>query len=316
MKRISVLLIILVISFGVFTLWWRSSFQPVNPNDKNTKTFVIAPGEAIKNIGSKLKDEGFIKDANVFHLYVRLNNLEKTIQAGSFKISPSMTLTQIVEVFKSGSEDTWVTIPEGFRAAEIAEVLEKNFEGYDKSWAEKLENEEGYLFPDTYLIPKDADITTIISIFKNTFNKKIGSIGLSLNDPKLDEILTIASLIEREAITDEEKAMISSVIDNRLKEGMPLDIDATLQYVKGKDENGKWWTVPTVEDRKLSSPYNTYQNPGLPPGPIANPGLEAIKAAMDPLESDYYFYIHDTDGKIHFAKTLSEHNRNVEKYLR
>jgi len=131
----------------------------------------------------------------------------------------------------------------------------------------------------------------------------------------MHRILTIASLIEREALVDEEKPLISSVIHNRLNSGMALDIDATLQYAKGKDSQGKWWSIPRSEDTSIDSPYNTYLNPGLPPGPIGNPGIGAIKAAVNPEESSFYFYIHDSTGEVHFAETLEEHNENIQKYL-
>lgn len=298
-----------------FTVWWRNGIGAVNSKDTAVKIFVIPKGEAVRAIGNSLKEQGFIKDPVVFFLYVKINNLERNIQAGSFKLSPSMTLVEVIEAFKTGSEDIWITIPEGYRATEVAGVLEDSLETYDPSWVESLENEEGYLFPDTYLIPKDADVATIISIFRNTFNSKIEEAGISADDPYLHEIVTIASLIEREAITDDEKPMISSVISNRLEENMALDIDATLQYIKGQDSNGKWWSVPLASDRQLNSPYNTYKYAGVPPGPIANPGIEAIKAAKNPATSDYYFYIHDPEGNVHFAKTLAEHNRNVERYL-
>lgn len=315
MKKISILFVLLAVIFIGFTLWWRNGIGAVSPQDTSARVFVIPKGEAVRSIGNSLKEQGFIKDPVVFFLYVKMNNLERNIQAGSFKISPSMTLVEIIQTFKSGSEDIWITVPEGYRAAEVAEVLEKSLETYDSSWIEEIENEEGYLFPDTYLIPKDADIATVISIFRNTFNSKIEEAGFSPDDPNLSDVVIIASLIEREAITDEEKPMIASVINNRLNDNMALDIDATLQYIKGKDSTGKWWSVPLAADKQLNSPYNTYKYPGIPPGPISNPGIEAIKAAANPAESDYYFYIHDKDGNVHFAKSLAEHNRNIERYL-
>lgn len=314
MKKVSFFFVLIAAAFFIFTLWWRKGLSSVDPKDKNTQVFVIAKGESVKSIGEKLKEKKIINDALVFTLYVRLNNFEKNIQAGSYKISPSMDIEQLMKSFKSGSEDIWITIPEGFRATEVAEVLE-DIPTYNDSWVKELEDQEGYLFPDTYLVAKDAEISSIISMLKNTFNKKIESIGMSPNDNKLNNIVIIASLIEREALKDNEKPMISSVIHNRLDDGMALDIDATLQYIKGKTGD-KWWSVPTASDKALNSLYNTYKYAGLPPGPISNPGIEAIKAAANPANSDYYFYIHDNDGNVHFAETLSEHERNIEKYLR
>lgn len=316
MKKVWVVAVLAVIIGFIALSWWRNGSAPVNPKDTSQKVFVIPKGAAIRIIGNDLKEQGLIKDPVVFFLYIRKNGLDKRIQAGSYKLSPSMNLSQLVNELQQGTVDVWVTIPEGYRAGEIAEVLKENVGTYDESWVDALEAEEGYLFPDTYLVPKDADIATIVSIFTNNFYNKVGTIGLTRESRDLEDIVTMASLIEREALIDEEKPLIASVLHNRLEDGMSLDIDATLQYIKGKGTNGKWWSVPTADDKNLNSLYNTYKNIGLPPGPIANPGLEAIRAAQNPGESNYYFYIHDTTGKVHFARTLEEHNRNVERYLR
>lgn len=314
MRKFAIVAVILIVFFMGLLAWWNNGQSAVNKNDKSEKIFVIPQGMAVRAIGNKLKEQGLIKDPVVFFIYVRKNGLDQKIQAGSYKLSPSMDLLKIMDTLQSGSEDAWVTIPEGLRSEEIAEILKEQISSYDSSWVSALRNEEGYLFPDTYLIPKDADIETVISILKNNFNSKIEGIGLSSEDPELLDILIIASLIEREALRDDEKPMIASVIYNRLNDGMALDIDATLQYAKGKVA-GKWWTVPTGVDRQIDSPYNTYKYPGIPPGPIANPGIEAIKAAQTPASSEYYFYIHDNEGNVHFARTLAEHNRNVSRYL-
>lgn len=316
MRKLLVIIILAVVVFVIASLWWQNGISPVNPKDDVLKLFVIPKGAAVRTIGNKLKSQGLIKDPVIFFLYIKQNSLDKDIQAGSYKLSPSMNLEKIMDTLSHGTLDTWVTIPEGLRSEEISEILEKEIPSFQKNWVEFLKAEEGYLFPDTYLIPKDADVETVISIFKNNFYVKIESIDLSKTDPKLRKIVTLASLIEREALRDSEKAVIASVLYNRLNDGMALDIDATLQYAKGKNSSGKWWEVPTGDDRQIDSPYNTYKNPGIPPGPIANPGLQALKAAKNPATSEYYYYIHDNKGDVHFAKTFSEHNQNIQKYLR
>ncbi len=313
-KSLIVIILLVVIVLGV-VLWWRNGIQSVDKTDQSEKSFVIPKGSAVREIGNNLKEADLIRDPVVFFIYIKMNNLDRDVQAGSYKLSRSMDLVKIMDTLSHGSVDAWVTIPEGFRAAQIADVLKENVSTYSDEWIAALEVEEGYLFPDTYLMPKDADVATVIGIMKRNFSAKIESIGLSSDDPDLREIVTIASLIEREALKDEEKKLIASVISNRLADGMSLDIDATLQYIKGKDANGKWWSVPTAADKALVSPYNTYRNPGIPPGPISNPGIEAIKAAVTPATSDYYFYIHDLKGNVHFSKTLEEHNENVNTYL-
>lgn len=315
MRKFSIVIILAVVIFISGSLWWNNGISAVNKKDTSEKVFVIPKGAAIRHIGNDLKEQGLIRDPVVFFIYIKKNNLDFKIQAGSYKLSPSMNLTQIMDAINHGTIDTWVTIPEGYRAEEIAEVLKSEIPTFQPSWVPVLREEEGYLFPDTYLIPKDADVATVVSIMKNNFNTRINSIGLSKDSAKLQEIVILASLIEREALRDDEKPLIASVLYNRLNDGMALDIDATLQYAKGKNSTGKWWAVPTGADRKINSLYNTYMYPGLPPGPISNPGIEAIEAAYKPASSEYYYYIHDPKGNVHFSKTLSEHNTNIQKYL-
>lgn len=310
-KVVALVLFILVIVFCFF--WWNRGISAVNSKDTSEKVFVVEKGAGVRAIANKLKEQGLINDPIVFFLYIKKNGADKDIQAGSFKLSPSMNLEKVLSVLSHGTLDIWVTVPEGMRAEEIADILQKEIPSYDESWREQLVVQEGYLFPDTYLISREADVETVLSTFRNNFDKKVADVGIS-DQQSLKKLVIIASMIEREAITDEEKPMIASVIANRLTRGMALDIDATLQYAKGK-VGSKWWTVPTGADRQIDSLYNTYEYPGLPPGPISNPGIEAIKAAATPATSTYYFYIHDNDGKVHFSKTIEEHQKNINKYL-
>ncbi|HMS22402.1 MAG TPA: endolytic transglycosylase MltG [Candidatus Levybacteria bacterium] len=313
MRKLIVLATLLAIFTVGFFIWWKNGTSAVNIKDKSEKVFVVQRGAGIRAIGNNLKKEGLIKDPIVFFLFLKKNARDTAIQAGDYKLSPSMNLEQVVNTMSHGTLDIWVTIPEGMRADEIADILQNEIPSYDSSWREELNKNEGYLFPDTYLFPRDSDIASIIAIFRNNFDKKIAEAGLTGRNDLLD-IIIIASLVEREALKDEEKPYIASVISNRLRDGMALDIDATLQYAKGK-VGDKWWTVPIGEDRKINSPYNTYLNPGLPPLPIANPGIEAIRAAANPASSVYYFYIHDQNGNVHFSKDFEEHQRNINKYL-
>ena len=175
------------------------------------------------------------------------------------------------------------------------------------------------MFPDTYLIPKDATAQIVANQLRSTFTSKVEQsiIGNLKTSSSLEEVVTIASLIEREAKTAQEKPIIAGIISNRIKLGMLLQIDATVQYIKGYDSNeNTWWPQVTRDDyTRGKSPYNTYTNLGLPPAPIANPGIDSIRAALEPQETEYLYYIHDTEGKVHFAKTVEEHNRNVRDYL-
>ncbi|MDO8621401.1 MAG: endolytic transglycosylase MltG [Candidatus Levybacteria bacterium] len=313
MKRLTAIIILFIILAVGGIIWWENGLLPVNSKDATKNIFVVEKGSGLKEVASKLEAQGLIKNRIVFFLYTRLGKFEGKIQAGDFRLSPSMNLKEIAENLTHGTLDIWVTIPEGKRSDEIADILQEKIPSFKPSWRTILRTQEGYLFPDTYLIPKDATINQITNIMKNNFYAKIQSINLPSNDPRITKITIMASLIEREALRDDEKPIIASVITNRLNVGMSLDIDATLQYIKGKS-SGQWWSVPTIEDKKINSEYNTYMNVGLPPAPIANPGLEAIKAALNPQKTNYYYYIHDLEGNVHFAKTLEEHNANIRKY--
>jgi UPF0755 protein len=315
MRRLTFLFIVILLIVGGALIWWNNGLKPVNPSDTTAKMFIIPPGTNVREIGNNLKAEGLIKDPVIFFLYVKKEGLDTKLQAGDFRLSPNMSVTKIIEQLQTGSLDIWVTIPEGLRAEEIAEIMQEKMPLYDETWDAQLVANEGYLFPETYLIPRDATVETVIEVMRNTFFQKIAEAGLNESSPNLNQIITMASLIERESRIDEEKPMIASVIQNRIDDDMPLDIDATLQYIVG-EKDGKWWSVPTGEEKSINSLYNTYRNVGLPPGPICNPGIGAIKAAVNPAESEYYFYIHDNTGQVHFAKTNSEHNQNVSKYLR
>lgn len=312
-KLIIVIILIITITLGGM-LWWKTGTSPADSSNKESVIFVVQKGDNVREISNTLREKGLIRNSIVFFLLIKQLGLDKKIEAGDFRLSPSMTAEEIAQNLTHGTLDIWITIPEGQRAEEITDTLEQKMPNFDPSWKNALISNEGYLFPDTYLIPKDSSINSIISIMKNNFYEKIKSVNLSLDNIKLKEIIIIASLIEREALRNNEKPIIASVIYNRLKVGMSLDIDATLQYIKGEDLTGKWWSFPTVEDKKINSPYNTYMNLGLPPYPISNPGIEAIKAALNPEHSDYYYYIHDPQGNVHFAKTLEGHNENIARY--
>lgn len=315
MRKLSILIIGIITVTAIY-LWWENGLSAANPTNKTEVVFVIQKGEDVRVIANSLKQKNLIKDPVVFFLLVKKMGLDNKIQAGDFRISPSMTAFEIAQTLTHGTIDIWITIPEGKRAEEIADILKAKLATYQPSWRKVLANNEGYLFPDTYLIPKDADIDTIISIMKNNFENKYISLGVSKNNLSRSDIVTIASLVEREAKLDIDRPLVTSVILNRLKIGMKLDIDATIQYLLGYQNNEqRWWKKNlTIEDLKINSPYNTYRNPGLPPTPIANPGLATLKAVIQPAETDYLYYISDNTGKNHYAKTIEEHNANIKKF--
>lgn len=316
MRKFLIVIIIIVICFFGISLWWSNGLSAIDPKDTSPKMFVIPKGEAIRNIGNKLKSEGLIRDPVAFFIYIKINNLDHAVQAGTYRLSSAMDLVKIMDTLGHGTLDIWVTVPEGLRAEEIAQILKDNIPSYQDLWEGRLKLEEGYLFPDTYLIPKDATIDSIISIFENNFYQKIGTLELSKNTPGLRRIVTIASLIEREAKFTEDRPNVSSVIVNRLNIGMALQIDATVQYALGYNPaTNKWWSQPSPAQIKIPSPYNTYINTGFPPTPICNPGLSAIEAAAKPADTNYIYYVNDSKGRLHFSTNIEDHNKNIQKYL-
>lgn len=321
MKKIHIIFFIATFFFVVAVLWWNNGKSAVNPHDKTQRIFIIKKGSGIREVANNLKKENLIADPVVFFLIVKKNGLDGKIQAGDFRLSPSQKAADIAESLTHGTLDLWITIPEGQRADQVADTLANKLPTYDSSWRQTLRNNEGYIFPDTYLIPKNADINLVISIMKGNFEKKFETINLQKTETKKD-LVTIASLIEREAKHPQDRPLVASVIRNRLDIGMKLDIDATVQYAIGSIKcNAKqpgtceWWPKHlTSDDLAINSLYNTYKNQGLPPTPIANPGLESLKAAANPSRTNYLYYISDKNGNNHYAETLQQHNLNIQKY--
>lgn len=314
-KLLIVFGILAVIVFGSL-IWWKNGIAAVNKDNKTQKLFVVRQKEGVREIANSLKRDNLIKDPIVFFILVERMGLDKKIQAGDHRISPSMNAQEVAKALTQSSNDVWITIPEGYRAQEIADLLKKNIPGFKESWRKEFEKNEGYLFPDTYLVPKTSSVELIISIMKNNFETRFANVSTSSSALNKNEVVTIASLVEREARFSEDRPLVSSVINNRLRMGMKLDIDATVQYALGyQSDEKRWWKKNlTQEGLKIDSPYNTYINPGLPPTPISNPGLDALEAAANPAQTNYLYYISDKNGKNHYASTIDEQNANIRKY--
>lgn len=304
------------ILLGLVYFIWALNIHRVNPAEDKYINFSIDKGASLTKIAEDLKKQNFIKDKQSFLIAVKLMGIDSSIQAGDFRLSRSMNLIQIARELTDSSTDVRVTIPEGKRAEEIAEILEKNLQSVSsEEIAPTLAEYNGYIFPDTYNFERSTSIENILEIMRNNFEEKYQTIKNKTGLTK-QEIVIIASLIEREARHDEDRAIISSVIHNRLNTGMKLDIDATIQYALGYNSVQKtWWKKGlTIKDLAVNSPYNTYTNAGLPPSPIANPGLAALNASANPSDSDYLYYITDKNGINRYAKTLEEHNANIRNY--
>ncbi len=318
MKKIIVLFILVAIASIGGSFWWYKGIQPSDSKDTSYRIFVVQKGAGIREITNNLKKERLITDPVVFFLLVKHFGLDQKIQAGDFRLSPSMPASGIALALTRGTLDIWITIPEGYRADEIADLLREKIPSYQESWRETLNEHEGYLFPDTYLIPRDADRELIVKIFRDNFAGKFEDIySEEKTELTQGEVVTIASLVEREARHPQDRPLIASVIMNRLVIGMKLDIDATIQYALGKSREPKtWWPKISQNDYQgVRSPYNTYLTSGLPPTPIANPGLAALESVIYPAQTKYlYYYTSGKDGRNYYAESLEEHNANIKKY--
>ena len=310
--------ILLFIAIGTGVSWLLS---PVSSQSALT-TFVVPKGSTFTSVGKMLEDQKFIRSRYAFRFIVWREKLGSSLQAGSFKISPSQSPQEIAVTLTKGTSDTWVTLLEGWRSEEIADELAKTL-GDQFSKAQFLQlakPREGYLFPDTYLIPQLVTPEAMVNILQKNFDKKMtqkmmDEIARQGKTP--EQIVILASLVEREARTPVAMKIVAGILEKRLQHGWPLQVDSTLQYIKGYDAKQKtWWPTPFSDDKKLKSAYNTYVHVGLPPKPICNPGLAAITAVVYPEQTEFWYYLSDPQGGMHYAKTLDEHNANVEKYLR
>jgi UPF0755 protein len=271
-------------------------------------------------LAGELKNRGFIRNEWGFEFALG----KAKVEPGAYKLSKSMNAWQIVNALKAPYMK-WVVIPEGLRKEQIAGILAKELHWDDakkNNWitldtAQKFDYVEGVYFPDTYLIPVAESGPDVAQRLINKFNEKFAPYAAEATQQniKWDTALKIASLVQREAGGKDDMSLIAGVIWNRLLVKMSLDIDATLQYAKGSEENG-WWGKVTPADKEIDSPYNTYRRQGLPPHPIANPGLDAINAVLHPTETSCLYYLHDSNKQIHCAVTYEEHKENIDKYLR
>jgi len=316
--------LLLVITPIGLNKYYNFQLQPASHEDKQ-QIFVVAPGEPVTKTIEDLKEKGLIKNSLAFRLLVSQLGISKNIQAGDFRLSPKMSAREIAKELTHGAIDIWITFPEGLRLEEQAERIEAKLKfgtntnyNFDKKEYLKVA-EEGYMFPDTYLIPKDAFSKDVASLLRNTFASKVLDLPKTKTKEGLtsEDIVILASLVEKEAKSDSERAEIAGILINRLNEGMALQVDATVQYAKGYDtSNNTWWPqISSADYQTVKSPFNTYLAPGLPPQPICSPGLASIKAALSPKQTEYFYYLHDAEGKIHYAKTVEEHNKNIEQFL-
>jgi len=331
-------LVSLLIFLAIFSFYgWRQTYKPVCPgicSGQPPIAIKIEKGMGVKEISSLLSQQRLIRSKFWFEVYVWAKKQELRMQAGSYELNIKQNVPEIVSTITGGKgkkDEKQITFPEGFTLAQIRErLLAQGFPIAENLDREKIADYqvqykllaeapsevslEGFLFPDTYRFKNDAEKKDIIKKLLDNFDKKLTPDlreQISQQNKKIYDIIILASIIQQEAINDEDMPLIAGVFTNRLKIGMALESDATINYITGKKDR-----QPLYEDLKVKSPYNTYQNRGLPPTPICNPGLAAIEAAINPAVTDYLYFLHPLDGATVFSKTLDEHNRNKAKYLK
>ena len=330
--KIKAKLIILIfpIFFLVFLaislfLWWTINTKSPS-NDPTKISFLIPKGKSASEVGSSLYKAGLIKSPLAFKIYVQVTDKSKKINTGEFELSKNMSLYEIVDRLGKGPVEIWLTIPEGLRREEVVEKVLVQLGVADVKFRTNFltasKGLEGQLFPDTYLFAKDVSAERVVKVMNDIFEKKFVELTGSDGIRTKNEIVTMASIIERETKTDEERPVVAGILWKRLDtDGWLIQADASVQYAVASAKcsaNSKcqnWWPILTKTDLEINSPFNTYKNKSLPPAPIANPGLSSLKAAINPVPSEYWFYIHDTKGAIHYGKSIEEHRANIAKYL-
>ena len=306
--------IILAIAIGAFAFYQHQFSAP--QKEAETERIVVNLTTTEEELIPKLKEQGYIRSEWAFNYVLKKKGWQGKIEPGGYKVSKSMNAWELADTLVNHPYQKWVVIPEGLRKEEIAERMQEKL-----GWAESTKKEfvanskEGYLFPDTYLLNLDYTGREVARRMQNKFNEEVADLFKEAreNNIRNDTLIVLASLVQREAASEKEMPLIAGIIWNRWLQDMKFEIDATVQYALG--EVGNWWPVVKPEDYKLDSPYNTYLHKGRPPAPICNPGLAAIDAVINSEDSEYLYYLHDSEGQIHPAKTYGEHLENIDKYL-
>lgn len=302
-------------------------------NGQAAATFVVKNGQGVNEISRNLGEQKLIKNKFIFETWLWLLKSENKVVAGIHDLPANVSIYQLTRNLMRLPSNTQasILIPEGYDRNMIAKTLDKNgLSGQDflsatdhkKDWQEqyvfladapKNATLEGYLFPDTYFIDRYTTVDDFVKKTLNNFDKKLNTDlrdEIKRQNKSIYEVLILASIIEREVPDDHDKKMIADIFIKRMRDGMRLESDATINFITGKGV-----TQPTYADLQIESPYNTYRNDGLPPGPIANPGLASIEAALYPTANDYYFFLTTKEGQVIYGRNYQEHLKNKAKYL-
>ncbi|OHA89637.1 MAG: hypothetical protein A2741_02875 [Candidatus Zambryskibacteria bacterium RIFCSPHIGHO2_01_FULL_43_27] len=279
------------------------------------KTVRIEKGAGMAHVAESLKEMEVTRGTFWLKVFITLLGGPRSVREGDYYLPRTETSFDIAKRIVNADyelDSLRVTIPESFSNVQIAELLKSRFSLFDGEEFIKSAP-EGYLFPDTYLFLPNISAEGVVEIMKLNFDNKIIELKEQIENSKysLNEIITLASIIEEEAIKEEDRKIVSGILQTRLKIGMALQVDATFAYINGKNTYAL-----THDDLRKDSPYNLYTNVGLPPTPISNPGIESIKAVLEPINTDYLYFLSDLNGNVYYAKNFDEHQANREKYLR
>lgn len=329
-KKIIISLALVLLIVGGF-FYFRYEVYYSHGSFAGKKVFEVGKGEGNAQVSERLKDEGLVSGRICFYYYMKSHALMNKILPGKYELSGKMTIQEIAQTLTQKKEEfVKITFPEGWTSAKMAKRLtENNLPGDDflklvnnpDTFRDKYEflkdpktkSLEGFLFPDTYFFTPQSTAENIISKMLDNFSERIDEKmkgDMEKQKKNLKEILTMASVVEMEVKSDEDRSVVSGIFWNRVNSGRALQSCATIAYILGVSKKQY-----TFEDTRIASPYNTYLNPDLPPGPIGNPGLSAIRAAIYPRSTEYMYFLSDPEtGKTYFAKTIDEHNANKVKF--
>lgn len=321
----------LVGSTLIFSFVW-DAFLKAPSRDAAEIVLTIDSGERVKGVSYSLRQKDLIPSRFGFEFYVRLIKASKDFQPGDFTIKKGANYSSIVSTLTSVAPDeVTITFPEGLTTDQMVERIDKAFgSGWGSEWLESLDNQkwsetysflsdeflEGYLFPDTYRVSRSTFPDGLTYKLLTNFSEKLTPelrVEITNQEKTIHEVVTLASIVEREVTSDEDRARVADIFWRRINAGMALQADSTVHYVVGNDGE----TVYTSEiDRSVDSLYNTYKYPGLPPGPICNPSLSAITAVIYPTENNAWYFLTDSDGGVHYARTNDEQNENKAEFLK
>ncbi len=329
-------LFILAIFLLLLCFWYVKAINTDNPNSFGEKQFTIKKGQSLTEISKNLKKQGFLEKTFWFNVYAVISGNKSEFRAGIYELKTDMDIVELVDDIMEQqkvepAKEVKITLLEGWSVEQMDEYLvsrglikEKELIEYSEDYNLKKytfladrprkADLEGYLYPDTYLVFEKSSVGNIADKMLANFNKKLtGEIRarIQAQEKTVFEVLTLASIVEKEMYGYENRRVVADIFLKRLKVGMPLQSDATVNYITEKGN-----PAPSLKDTQIDDPYNTYKYRGLPPGPICNPSIEAIKAVVYPKETNYWYFLNAPSGEIIFSHNHDEHVRNKYKYLK